>query len=129
MSRGASPNRAVLEPIARRLGPLLDEVVFVGGQVAELLVTDRAAVRIRATDDVDIVVPVLTRTAYHRFGSRLRALGFREDTSPGAPMCRWCDPEGGLLDAMPVEGAVGNGKRSTSVAAVPTTAARTSRTS
>ena len=57
MSPAASPNRAVLERIARRLGPLLDEVVFVGGQVAELLVTDRAAVRIRATDDVDIVVP------------------------------------------------------------------------
>jgi hypothetical protein len=47
----------------------------VGGQVAELLVTDSAAVRVRATDDVDIVVPVLTRTAYHRFGSRLRAAG------------------------------------------------------
>jgi hypothetical protein len=43
VSRGASPNRAVLERIARRLGPLLDEVVFVGGQVAELLVTDSAA--------------------------------------------------------------------------------------
>lgn len=44
---------------------LLGELVFVGGQVAELLVTDPAAVRVRPTDDVDVVVPVTTRTEYH----------------------------------------------------------------
>jgi hypothetical protein len=37
--------------------------VFVGGQVAELLVTDPAAVRVRPTDDVDVVVPITTRTS------------------------------------------------------------------
>jgi hypothetical protein len=42
-----SPNRELLLRVARRLGPVLDELVFVGGQVAELLVTDPAAVRVR----------------------------------------------------------------------------------
>ncbi len=36
-------------------GPLRDEVVLVGGQVAELLITDAAAVRVRPTSDVDVI--------------------------------------------------------------------------
>jgi hypothetical protein len=101
-----SPNRELLLRVARRLGPVLDELVFVGGQVAELLVTDPAAVRVRATDDVDVVVEVTTRTGYHRLGERLRTLGFREDTSPGAPLCRWRDPDGLPLDVMPLDEAI-----------------------
>ncbi len=58
-----SPNRDRLLRTARLLRPLLGELVFVGGQVAELLVTDPAAVRVRPTDDVDVVVPITTRTS------------------------------------------------------------------
>lgn len=43
---------------AEALRPLLDELVFVGGTVAELLVTDRTAPRVRPTDDVDAVAEV-----------------------------------------------------------------------
>jgi hypothetical protein len=39
------PNRDRLLRTARLLRPLLGELVFVGGQVAELLVTDPAPVR------------------------------------------------------------------------------------
>jgi len=78
----------------------------VGGQVAELLVTNPAAVRIRATEDMDVIVKVATRTEYHRFGERLRALGFREDSSPGAPLCRWRDPDDLPLDVMPLDAAI-----------------------
>ncbi len=60
-----SPNRDSLVQTARLLTPLLAELVFVGGQVAELLVTDAAAVRVRPTDDVDVVVRGTTRGAYH----------------------------------------------------------------
>lgn len=35
-----SPNRNLLLRVANRLEPLLDELVFVGGQVTELLITD-----------------------------------------------------------------------------------------
>lgn len=99
----ASPNRAALERVARRLAPLLDRLVFVGGHVAELLITDPAAGRVRATDDVDVIVAVTTRTAYHRLGEELRACGFIEDTRPDAPLCRWRSHEGLALDVMPIE--------------------------
>ena len=42
MTARLSPNRDSLKRTARRLRPVLDEVVFVGGHVAELLVSDRA---------------------------------------------------------------------------------------
>jgi predicted nucleotidyltransferase len=98
-----SPNRDLLERTARRLRPVLDEVVFVGGHVAELLVTDPAAVRVRQTNDVDVIVRVISRTAYHRLGERLKELGYREDTTEGAPLCRWRDPDGLTLDVMPLD--------------------------
>jgi hypothetical protein len=96
----------MLARAAHRLGPLLEQVTFVGGQVAELLITDPAAARIRPTDDVDVIVAVTTRSAYDRLGARLRAVGFQEDRTPGAPLCRWRAPDGVVLDVMPIEEAV-----------------------
>jgi hypothetical protein len=70
-----SPNRPALVRIARALGPLRGEVVLVGGQVAELLVTDPAAVRVRPTDDVDVICEVATarRTITCLSGSEISA--------------------------------------------------------
>jgi hypothetical protein len=101
-----SPNRERLLRTARLLRPLLGELVFVGGQVAELLVTDPAAVRVRPTDDVDVVVPVTTRTAYHALQMRLMALGFTPDTRAGAPVCRMRTADDLLLDVMPLDDAI-----------------------
>jgi predicted nucleotidyltransferase len=97
-----SPNRPALVRIARALGPLRGEVVLVGGQVAELLVTDPAAVRVRPTDDVDVICEVATASAYDHLSERLRDLGFRELMTPGAPLCRWRHGED-VLDVMAVE--------------------------
>jgi hypothetical protein len=98
-----SPNRALMVAVAERVRPLLPELVFVGGHVAELLVTDPAAVRIRPTTDVDAVVQMATRTAYYRFGERLKALGFHEDRVPGAPLCRWRTADDLVFDVMPLD--------------------------
>lgn len=98
-----SINRLVLEAAARQITPLLDEVVFVGGQMTELLVTDPLAVRTRITDDVDMVVRAATRSEYRAVEERLRSLGLRNDTRPGAPICRWLTADGLVLDVMPVE--------------------------
>jgi hypothetical protein len=97
-----------LEPlllVARRLGPLAERVVFVGGAVRGLLITDPAAATERPTDDVDLIVELASAVAYHRFGRELRASGFREDTSAGAPLCRWI-VEAVRVDVMPTEGSV-----------------------
>ena len=106
MSDPASLNRTVLEAVARRIEPLLGEVVFVGGQVAELLITSRGATRVRPTTDVDIVVRASTRLGYAEIEESLRSLGLRNDVREGAPICRWITPEDFALDVMPASGDV-----------------------
>ena len=53
-------NIEMLARAAEALGELKDEVVFVGGAVVELFITDPAAPRPRFTQDVDVVVEVAT---------------------------------------------------------------------
>jgi len=51
------PNIALLNIVADHLGDVLcEEVVFVGGAVAGLLITDPAMPSIRPTEDVDLIV-------------------------------------------------------------------------
>src|ERR1035441_8322258 len=71
---------------AQLLRPLLHELVFVGGSVTGLLITDQAAGAPRTTFDVDAIAEITSYAQYVEFGERLRALGFAEDTSVGAPV-------------------------------------------
>ena len=95
-------NIPLLEPIARQLGPLLPDLVFVGGITTELFFTNPAAFDLRATKDTDVICEVSGRVGYHQMATRLRVLGFREDMSPGAPICRWKSGNG-VLDVMPTD--------------------------
>ena len=52
----SDPNLPHLRCIAQALGHLREQVVFVGGAVAGLLITDPAAEIVRATRDVDALV-------------------------------------------------------------------------
>ncbi len=55
----ASPEQLVaLRYVAEHLGSLRDEVVFLGGMVTGLLVTDPGAPVARSTDDIDLIVEV-----------------------------------------------------------------------
>ena len=87
---------------ASLLRPLLGDLVFVGGSVTGLLITDRAAGEPRATLDVDAIAEIASCAEYAAFGDRLRALGFVEDTSEGAPLCRWVHHET-IFDVMPLD--------------------------
>ncbi len=92
-----------LETAAALLGPLLEEVVFVGGATVHLWITEPGAPPTRATEDVDVVCEVASRVKYHRLGDRLRERGFQE--AMGAPViCRWrsADPQL-VLDVMPTD--------------------------
>jgi predicted nucleotidyltransferase len=95
-------NRERLITAARLLRPLLGELVFVGGAVTGLLITDEAAADPRTTFDVDAIAEITSYAEYAAFGDRLRALGFQEDTREGAPLCRWVH-HGTTLDVMPLE--------------------------
>lgn len=95
-----SPNRELLVRVVTRLEQLLDELVFVGAQVAELLITDPVAEHVRPTTDVDAICEVASRTDYFRLGEHLKKLGFTEDVTEGAPICRWRAGDD-VLDLMP----------------------------
>jgi len=84
-----STNITMLQTVANGLGELKEDMVFVGGSVAELYVDNPAASDIRPTLDVDCVVELSSRTAHARLEEALRAKRFTNDTSQGAPICRW----------------------------------------
>lgn len=94
-----------LKAIAELLHPMLPELVFVGGAVTELLVTDAGVGSPRPTLDIDAITAVDTYAQYASFGERLRALGFTEDAREGAPVCRWIHGNF-VLDVMPLDEAV-----------------------
>lgn len=89
MNRAAKEIR-MLEEVARGLGNLKDQFVFVGGATTALYLTDAAAPTPTPTDDVDLVVEVLSREDYRKLENKLRRLGFKDpigaEDSP--PICR-----------------------------------------
>ena len=97
-----NPNIQILEAAAERLRTLTEEMVFVGGCATGLLLTDPAASPVRATIDVDVLVKVATLVEYHWLSEQLRQLGFVEDTSEDAPICRWKTYDV-ILDVMPTD--------------------------
>jgi len=96
----------LLERAAQALEPVLGDVVFLGGASIVLWITDPAAPAPRPTKDVDVVVEVTSRAAFHAFEERLRSLGFKEDQESGI-ICRWRYRDDDLiLDAMPADAAI-----------------------
>lgn len=100
MVRPWNPNLETLETATEALSPVLDQLVFVGGCAAGLLITDPAAPALRATHDVDAIVQATAWIEYERFNRELRELGLKEDSTTGAPICRWRGT-GFTLDVMP----------------------------
>lgn len=92
------------------MGPVADEVVFLGGAVVPLLVPDAFALAIRSTEDVDCVVRAQSYHDYMEFGERLRKRGFQECREPGAPIGRWT-LAGVLVDVMPTSRFLGFSNR------------------
>lgn len=100
--RADDPNLPYLRHIAEALGELREQVVFVGGAVAGLLVTDPLADGVRATRDVDAVVNA-NRAMFHRIEEAVAQRGFARDVHSDV-ICRWVHKESGVLfDLMPVQ--------------------------
>lgn len=86
----SDPNVQMLDVIAQRLGDdLSSRLVFVGGAVAGLLITDPAQPSIRPTEDVDLLAQVLLRAEYYALEAEPRTRGLQQDMRVGAPICRW----------------------------------------
>ena len=84
-----STNIEMLQTVAKGLEELKEEVVFVGGVVAELYADDPASSDIRPTLDVDCVIEISSRLEHAKLEERLRTKKFSHDISKGAPICRW----------------------------------------
>jgi predicted nucleotidyltransferase len=97
MISGHLSTRARIAHVANKLDHLLDEVVFVGGAVVELLVTDPAAKSFRPTLDIDTVIELTSRAEYYSLEDDLRRLGFVQQFGEDLPICRW------YIDSIPVD--------------------------
>jgi len=93
-----SKNLVRIKAVYNALGPLKDQVVFVGGATVALYV-DRMAEEVRPTDDVDIVVEIYTYKDYAALEEQLRKMGFANDQSSGV-ICRY-KVQGIIVDIMP----------------------------
>jgi len=94
---------AALKAVAERLNGLGLDYAFLGGSVVSLLLDRPELSPVRVTDDVDVVIEVVSQARYAGIEQKLRALKFDHDMRQGAPRCRWV--LGGLtVDIMPVDG-------------------------
>jgi predicted nucleotidyltransferase len=85
----ANPNLAMLIAMAQAMGPLCEQVVFVGGCATGLLVDDAELMDVRPTEDVDAIVEVASLVAYHRVADQLMERGFKQTMADNTPPFRW----------------------------------------
>ncbi len=91
--------------VTRRLQRLEVPHGFLGGSIVPLLMDHPELHEIRPTKDVDAIVEVTTQASYAKLESRLRRDGFVNDTSEGAPICRYLI-ENCKVDVMPIDSTV-----------------------
>ncbi|CCG88018.1 hypothetical protein [Erwinia piriflorinigrans] len=73
----AKQQQRMLVEVAGALGPdLVKQVTFVGGCTTALLLTDEVtAEQVRHTDDVDLIVHVISYASYHALQDKLKERG------------------------------------------------------
>ena len=80
---------AAMKAVAERLDSLGLDYAFLGGSVVGLLLDHPELSPVRATDDVDVVIEIVSRARYAGIEQKLRVLKFDHDMRPAAPRCRW----------------------------------------
>jgi predicted nucleotidyltransferase len=102
-----SANEEMLIIVAKSLPPeLKDHVVFLGGSVVSLLITDQAFSGIRPTRDVDMIVDASNRSRFHAIEEVLRNAGFRQVVDKDPPViCRW-RINSVIVDLMPCDDSI-----------------------
>ena len=90
-----------MELAVEALGPLIEELVLIGGCAVGLLITDRARPPVRPTIDVDLVTEVATLSNYYALCDRLRGVGFKD----GDIICRFSKGNV-LIDIVPTDEAI-----------------------
>lgn len=94
----------MLEFVARKLGPLNEEVIYLGGCTTTLFITDPLSLDVRPTRDVDCIVDIVSLPKYYQFGKKLSDQGFKQSIDESV-ICRWHYDEV-ILDVMPIDESV-----------------------
>jgi len=92
-----APNELITYAAAK-LEELVEDVVFLGGAVVGLLITDLGANTPRMTKDVDVTIEISSLVEYYKLDKRLLAKGFKNDTR--GPLCRYLHGQI-VIDLMP----------------------------
>ncbi len=87
-----------IKAVANSLGSLNEKVVFVGGATISLY-PDRQVFEVRPTDDVDVIVEIVSYSERAKLEEKLRAIGFSNDMESGV-VCRY-KIHGIIVDIMP----------------------------
>ena len=95
-------NLELLSGMAHAMGPLCEQVVFVGGCATGLLISQPLVADARVTEDVDAIVEVATLVGYHVLADQLMARGFKQTMADNTPPFRWFW-NGMQLDLVPVD--------------------------
>ena len=90
--------------VAEALQHLRDKVVFIGGSIVGLQITDPAAPDVRRTKDVDIIIEVTGFSDHANKEAELRKLGFKHDISAHSHILRFLLDEL-IVDVLPEDGS------------------------
>lgn len=96
-------NIGSLRAVSKRLDQTGFKYAFTGGSIVNLLLDDPELSPARPTDDVDVIVEIVSEMRYSDAEDVFRKLGFEHDTRTGAPICRWRLSEL-IVDIMPTRG-------------------------
>jgi hypothetical protein len=75
-------NRLRLKAVARQLGELNEQVVYVGGATASLYVNRAVAPEVRPTTDIDVVIELASYADYALLDETLRKRVFKTSSQP-----------------------------------------------
>lgn len=91
-------NTVRIKAVNNHLGDLKDKVVFVGGATISLY-ADRETLEVRPTDDIDIIVEIISYSERSMLEEKLRSMGFQHDIASNV-VCRF-KIKGIIVDIMP----------------------------
>ena len=95
------PSILRIERVAKALGDMVAEVVFIGGSIAPLLQSEPPFVASRPTVDVDGVWASKTYSDVGLLHQRLRDQGLRQGSEDVKHIHRWRTQDGDALDLVP----------------------------
>lgn len=93
-----------LKAVANILSDFKEEIVFVGGATVSLYASKPELTTIRVTDDVDVVIELISTGEFYRLQEKLLSLGFQHDRN--APILSRFLYQGLKVDFMPTDPAI-----------------------